>query len=418
MSQVNQAILSAREAKAAARILSAVEPARKNAFFLETAKLLEEKKEQILYENNIDIQKASVKGVAPWLIERMRLTETTLQSLEKACWKVAGMDDPIGVIETQWQRPNGLMVGKMRIPIGVIAMIYEARPAVAIEASILAIKAGNAILLRGSRVCANSNGILAEILQLALENSGLPKSAAQMLHGGHDIVSELCKLDQYIDLIIPRGGEELVSEVAAAAKMPVLMHYKGVCHAYIDKGADLRQAIDIIVNSKVSRPAVCNALECLLVQKDEASRFLPVLAQKMLPYDVEFRADSISLPLLGPKATPLKQEDLGREFLGPVLAVCVVKDMDAALEHIARYGSRHTEIICTREYQRAMRFMREVDASMVGVNASTRFNDGGELGLGAEIGISTSKLHSYGPMGVKELTTTKFVVQGNGQIRQ
>ncbi|MBD5642094.1 MAG: glutamate-5-semialdehyde dehydrogenase, partial [Desulfovibrio sp.] len=304
-------------------------------------------------------------------------------------------------------------------PIGVIAMIYEARPAVTVEAAILALKAGNAIILRGGREVSQTNGALVTILGDALAIAGLPRACAQQAPpGGHEVVEELCRQGKYIDLMIPRGGESLIRAVVKAAEMPVLMHYKGVCHAYIDADANLEQAVRIVENSKTQRPAVCNALECVLVHRDVAGRFLPMLARQLAPYHVEFRADAAAMPLLGPGAVPVRPDDLGREFMSQILVALVVPDMDAAIRHIDQYGSRHTDIICTENYGNAMRFLREVDASMVAVNASTRFNDGGQLGLGAEIGISTTKLHAYGPMGLRELTTTKYVVLGSGQVRE
>lgn len=408
----------ARNSRKASRILASASTELKNRFLEMTAWLLRKDQEQILELNEIDCQDAKQLGLDEWKIDRLRLKPETLDALASACLEVAAMPDPVGATECQWQRPNGLLVGKMRIPIGVIAMIYEARPGVTIEAAILAIKAGNAIILRGGSEAWRSNRVLSDILMRALKECGLPPDAVARTPGtGRENITELCKLNEYIDLIIPRGGEGLIQAVCEQATMPVLMHYKGVCHAYIDKGADLEQAAIIVENSKMSRPGVCNALECLLVHKDEAATFLPLVAQRMAGYNLVFRADAGALPLLGPKAEPLAPSDLGREFLGPVLAVVIVRDMEEAIAHIDRYGSRHTDIICTRDYGHAMSFLRRVDASMVAVNASTRFNDGGQLGLGAEIGISTSKLHAYGPMGVKELTTTKFVVLGNGQIR-
>ena len=260
---------------------------------------------------------------------------------------------------------------------------------------------------------------LAKLVRPFVEKAGLPADAAQLVTTtDHAAVTELCKLDQYIDVMIPRGGEGLVRAVTEAATMPVLKHYKGVCHAFVDADADLDKALDIVFNGKVQRPGVCNALECLLVHKDCAAAFLPRVGRRLGEAGVEFRACPASLPLLGPTAKVQSPDDLGQEFHALILAVRVVDDMDAALAHIARYGSNHTEIICTNDHEHAMRFLREADASMVAVNASTRFNDGGQLGLGAEIGISTSKLHAYGPMGVQELTTTKFVVFGQGQVRQ
>jgi glutamate-5-semialdehyde dehydrogenase len=339
-----------------------------------------------------------------------------------ACRQIAAMPDPVGAMDEQWQRPNGILVGKMRVPLGVVAMIYESRPNVTIDAAALCLKAGNAVILRGGSEAIHSNIFLAGLVHEALTRAGLPADAVQALDTtDRAAVGALCKLDQYVGVLIPRGGEDLMRTVAAAAAMPVLKHDRGVCHIYVDEDADCGQAVTLIENSKAQRPGVCNALECLLVHR----RSLPLLhdlACRLAPLGVEFRADAASLPILAPaapqgKVFAAKESDWGTEFHDLVLAVRVVEDMDEALEHIARCGSRHTEVICTRNLANARRFLREADASMIGVNVSTRFNDGGQLGLGAEIGISTSKLHAYGPMGVRELTTTKFVVMGDGQIR-
>ncbi len=411
------------QAKNAARAMTRATPEAKNRALLGLAELLREREAAILAANASDVEAARAAGQDSARLDRLTLTPAIMEEMRAACAHVANLPDPVGATESQWQRPNGLLVGKMRIPLGVIAMIYEARPNVTIDAAILCIKAGNAVILRGGSEALHSNTALAQALQDAMVQAGLPAEAAQLVTvPGHEAVNALCKLDQYIDVIIPRGGEGLVRAVTEAATMPVLKHFKGVCHAYIEPDADLDKALDIVFNGKVQRPGVCNALECLLVHKDVAARFLPMVAEKLGAAGVEFRADAAALPLMNKapagSVVPQKPEDLGQEFHNLTLAVRVVADMDEALDHIARYGSNHTEIICTNDHAKAMRFLREADASMVAVNASSRFNDGGQLGLGAEIGISTSKLHAYGAMGVEELTTTKFVVLGQGQVRQ
>nr|WP_296984637.1 glutamate-5-semialdehyde dehydrogenase [uncultured Desulfovibrio sp.] len=411
------------QAKDAARAMTRATPEAKNQALLGLAQLLHQREPEILAANARDIEAARAAGQDAARLDRLTLTSAIMEEMRAACAHVANLPDPVGATESQWQRPNGLLVGKMRIPLGVIAMVYEARPNVTIDAAILCIKAGNAVILRGGSEAIHSNTALAQTLQEAMVQAGLPASAAQLVTvPGHEAVNALCKLDQYIDVIIPRGGERLVRAVTEAATMPVLKHFKGVCHAYIEPDADLERALDIVFNGKVQRPGVCNALECLLVHKDAASAFLPLVAEKLGAAGVEFRADTTALPLMNKapqgRVVPQRAEDLGQEFHDVVLAVRVVDSMDEALDHIARYGSNHTEIICTNDYAKAMRFLREADASMVAVNASSRFNDGGQLGLGAEIGISTSKLHAYGAMGVEELTTTKFVVLGQGQVRQ
>lgn len=419
MELISQIEKLAAASRAAAFVLAKVAPEVKNRFLLQTALDLGRAKSWLVEINEKECQKARAEGMDEWRLDRMRLTPEMIDGLIHSCEEVAAFPDPIGALDSQWQRPNGILVGKMRVPIGVIAIIYEARPAVTIEAAILAIKAGNAIILRGGREVRETNLALTDILKAALEAAGLPEACASLVaDGDHAVVEILCKMEKYIDLMIPRGGEGLIHAVANAAVMPVLMHYKGVCHAYIDESANLEKALLIVENSKTQRPAACNSLECLLVHRDIAARFLPMLAQGLIRHNVEFRADEASLPLLGPSARALRTEDLGQEFMSQILVVLVVADMEAAIQHIQKYGSRHTDIICTENYSNAMRFLREVDASMVAVNASTRFNDGGQLGLGAEIGISTTKLHAYGPMGINELTTTKFVVMGEGQIRR
>ena len=411
------------QAKNAARAMTRATPESKNRALLGLAELLRQRESDILAANARDVEAAGAAGQDSARLDRLTLTPAIMEEMRAACAHVANLPDPVGATESQWQRPNGLLVGKMRIPLGVIAMIYEARPNVTIDAAILCIKAGNAVILRGGSEALHSNTALAQALQDAMVQAGLPAEAAQLVTvPGHEAVNALCKLDQYIDVIIPRGGEGLVRAVTEAATMPVLKHFKGVCHAYIEPDADLEKALDIVFNGKVQRPGVCNALECLLVHKGVAARFLPMVAEKLGAAGVEFRADATALPLMdiapAGSVVPQKPEDLGQEFHNLILAVRVVADMDEALDHIARYGSNHTEIICTNDHAKAMRFLREADASMVAVNASSRFNDGGQLGLGAEIGISTSKLHAYGAMGVEELTTTKFVVLGQGQVRQ
>lgn len=333
------------------------------------------------------------------------------------------MGDPVGEIEHMTTRPNGLLVGRMRVPLGVVAMIFESRPNAAVDAAVLCIKSGNAAILRGGSEAFHSIAALMATIHTALEQAGLPAACVQAPPtADRQAVSALLKLDQYIDVVIPRGGEGLIRAVVEQASMPVLKHYKGVCHIFVDKSADLVRAVEIVANAKAQRPGTCNSLECLLVHQDVAPAFLPAVAKALSTLGVDFRCCPASLPLMAPhaggKAAPARESDFGHEFLALTLAVKIVSGQDEAQDHIALYGSNHTECILTADHAAAMRFTREVDASMVGVNCSTRLNDGGELGLGAEIGISTSKLHAYGPMGLKELTSAKFVALGQGQIRQ
>jgi len=406
-------------AKKASFLISKASGKKKDAALKRLAELLDEQREEIKRVNLKDVEKAKEAGLEKAKIDRLILSDKVIDSMVNACIEVAGMSDPVGSIETMWKRPNGMLVGKMRIPLGVIAIIYESRPNVTIEAGILCIKAGNALILRGGSEAFNSNKILSDIFSKALEDAGLPQQGVQIIPTtDREAVRAMLQMEEYIDLVIPRGGEGLIRTVVEQSKIPVLKHYKGVCHIYVDETADLEQAVDIIYNAKVQKPGVCNALECLLVNEKIAEDLLPKVALKLKEAGVKFKADNKSLPLLGDAAEPAKDDDFGREFLDLVMAVKVVKDQNEAQEHIAVYGSNHTEAIITKDYNRAMKFLREVDASLVIVNASTRFNDGGQLGLGAEIGISTSKLHSYGPMGVKELTTTKFVLLGEGHIRE
>lgn len=405
-----------RRARAASRAMRAASPAAKSEALSRLADLLASRRPAILAANEADLDAARKAGLDAPRLDRLTLTPAILDEMAAACRQVADMPDPVGALDSQIQRPNGLLVGRMRVPLGVVAMIYEARPNVTVDAAILCLKAGNAVILRGGSEALRSNTALAALLDEALAAAGLPGDAVQLIADtDRALVTALCKLDEYVDVLIPRGGESLVRTVTEQATMPVLKHYKGVCHAFIDESADLDKAVEIVFNGKTQRPAACNALECLLVHKAVASAFLPRVAGRLT--GVEFRADAASLPLLGKRAVPQRPEDLGQEFHDYILAVRVVEDMDEALTHISRYGSGHTEVICTNDHARAMRFVREADASMVAVNASSRFNDGGQLGLGAEIGISTSKLHAYGPMGVRELTTTRFVVLGQGQVR-
>ncbi len=409
-----------QRAKSAARTLAAASPAAKTLALRTLAELLRERRPDMLKANALDVEAARAANMDAPRLDRLALTPRIIEDMALACLHVADMPDEVGVIEQQWQRPNGLMVGKMRIPLGVIAMIFESRPNVTIDAAILCLKAGDAVILRGGSEAIRSNLALAGLLQEALERAGLPADAVQVVETtDRAAVAALCKLDKYVDVMIPRGGESLVRAVCEAATMPVLKHYMGVCHLYVDEGADLDMALRLARNGKVQRPGVCNALECLLVHRSEAEAFLPRLGETLGGDGVAFRACPRALPLLrSDKAVPAQPDDFGQEFHDLILAVRVVEALDEALDHIARYGSNHTEAICTNNHANATRFLREADASLTAVNASTRFNDGGQLGLGAEIGISTSKLHSYGAMGVRELTTTKFVALGTGQIRE
>ncbi|MGA8178620.1 MAG: glutamate-5-semialdehyde dehydrogenase [Desulfobacterales bacterium] len=407
----------AKAARAAASEMARCGSNRKNAALLVMADKIEHAASTIKKANQQDLDRAKEIGLSHAMIDRLAVSDATIESMAKGLREVAGLNDPVGAFDKTWLRPNGLEVTKMRIPIGVIGIIYESRPNVTIDAAGLCLKAGNAVILRGGSEALYSNQTLAQIIGQALSECGLPESAVQIVPvRDREAVNILLNQEEFIDLIIPRGGEGLIRFVVAHSTIPVLKHYKGVCHVYVDEGADLDMAEEICFNAKVQRPGVCNAMETLLVHRSIARDFLPKMARRLIRAGVEIRGCPETCSIL----TDIKkadQADWPEEYLDLVLAVRVVEDMDQAISHISAYGSKHTEAIVTRDYKRAKRFVREVDSSVVLVNASTRFNDGGELGLGAEIGISTSKLHAFGPMGVEELTTTKFVVFGDGQIR-
>ncbi len=415
---VEETILSmARAAKKAARILATCGTDKKNDALERIAQKLSDKKDAIKEENKKDLAYAEEKGLSAAMIDRLTIKDSTIESMVSGLREVAQLPDPVGSVARMWLRSNGLQVGKMRIPLGVIGIIYESRPNVTVDAASLCIKAGNAVILRGGSEALHSNLILSTIIQEALKDAGLPEAAAQVVPvRDRSAVNALLEQEESIDLIIPRGGEGLIRFVVEHSRIPVLKHYKGVCHVYVDKGADLDMAETICFNAKVQRPGVCNAMETLLVHTETAGAFLPRMADRFKEAGVELRGCPETCRLL-PGIKQAEESDWPAEYLDLILAVRVVQDMDEAMEHIARYGSDHTEAIVTSDYARANRFLREVDSSVVLVNASTRFNDGGQLGLGAEIGISTSKLHAFGPMGLEELTGTKFIVFGNGQIR-
>lgn len=367
--------------------------------------------------NDTDIRAALDKGLPAAKVDRLRLDAKVLEEMACGLKEVARLSDPVGEITRMWTRPNGLRVGRMRIPLGVIGIIYESRPNVTVDAAALCIKAGNAVILRGGSEAFHSNRCLADILRRSLVETGLPEDAVQLVGTtDREAVLDLLKLEECIDVMIPRGGEDLIRFVAENARMPVLKHYKGVCHVFVDDEADPDMAMRICMNAKVQRPGVCNAMETLLVHAGIAQRFLPQMAEAFRAAGVELRGCERTRRIVADCAQAV-EEDWYAEYLDLILAIRVVNDMEEAIEHITRYGSQHTEAIVTGNFERAHRFLQEVQSSLVLVNASTRFNDGFQLGLGAEIGISTSRLHAFGPMGVEELTTTKFIALGNGQLR-
>jgi glutamate-5-semialdehyde dehydrogenase len=420
----------AAAAREAGRAVARLSSARKDAALGAMAAAIDGARAELRRENERDVEAGRAKGLDAAMIDRLRLTDQTVDQMIAGLHQIAALPDPVGAISDLVTRPNGLRVGKMRIPLGVIAIVYESRPNVTADAAALCLKAGNAVVLRGGSEAIHSNRAIAARLRAGLEAAAIDPAAIQLVDTtDRRAVGELLRQDDLIDLVIPRGGESLIRFVVENTRIPVIKHYKGVCHTYVDRDADAAKAVALTVNGKAQRPAVCNATETLLVHRDAAPSLLPPIARALVEEGVELRVCERSAAILGgapPTPTgdgpavphrPATEEDYYAEFLAKVLAVRVVDSIEQAIEHIEKYGSDHTETIVTESYTTAMRFLREVSSSTVLVNASTRFADGFELGLGAEIGISTSKLHAYGPMGARELTAEKFVVFGDGQIR-
>jgi glutamate-5-semialdehyde dehydrogenase len=426
MKDVHQICLDAR---AAARAIATRTTSEKNAVLARIADGLEKNAPQILAANEKDVAQAKQKGLAPAMIDRLALDPKRLAGVASAVREIAALPDPVGGVVSKESRPNGLVVTRVRVPLGVVAMIYESRPNVTADASALALKAGNAIVLRGGSEALASNLALGAVIRDALVASRFPENAVQILETtDREAMVALLRESELVDLAIPRGGEALIRFVTENARVPVVQHYRGVCHLYVDDGFATDEAASIVADSKLARPSACNALECLLVSRAAASTVLPAIATKLLDGGAELRADQESRAVLesnGVRTNGRERgtvvdataSDFGHEFLAPVLAVKIVADLDEALAHIARYGSGHTEAILTPDAAKSARFRADVDAACVVVNASTRFHDGGELGLGAEIGIATSRLHWRGPMGLESLTTMKWVVDGAGQVR-
>jgi glutamate-5-semialdehyde dehydrogenase len=408
----------ARAAREAARVL-ALAPARvKQDALLAMARGLEEKVSTILLANRADLERARGQGHPRAFLDRLTLTDGRVEEMAAGVRQVAALPDPIGETVRMWRRPNGIEVGRVRVPLGVVGIIYESRPNVTADAAALCVKSGNACVLRGGREALESNTVIAAILAKGLEKAGLPPEAIGFVDvADREAVDALLGLDRYVDLIVPRGGEAFVRMVAERSTIPVLKHDKGLCHVYVDADADLAMAAEIALNAKVQRPGVCNAMETLLVHRGVAEAFLPGVAARLRDASVELRGCPRTVALV-PWANPASEEDWRTEYLDLILSVRVVEDFEAAVAHIREYGSGLAEAIVTRDYARARRFLAEVDAACVLVNASTRLCDGFQFGMGAELGISTSKLHARGPVGVEELTTTKFVVLGSGQLRE
>ncbi|MDY6848089.1 MAG: glutamate-5-semialdehyde dehydrogenase [Thermodesulfobacteriota bacterium] len=417
MTLAQQMLTLAHEAKEAARVLANQSSAVKNDVLRAMADGLEQEMPALIEENEMDLAAARERDLAPAMVDRLVLDEKRIRSMADGLREVAALPDPVGEVTRMWRRPNGLQVGQVRIPLGVIGIIYESRPNVTADAAGLCLKSGNAVVLRGGSEAIHSNTAIGAVLRKVLERYNLPAAAVQVVTTTERAaVLELLKLEEEIDLIIPRGGEGLIRFVSENSRIPVIKHYKGVCHTYVDADADFEMAEKICINAKVQRPGVCNAMETLLIHKDIAETFVPRIAQAMRAQGVEMRGCPITREFAEMKEAT--EEDWGVEYLDLILAVRVVEDMDEAMDHIARYGSLHTEVIVTCDYRSSQRFLREVNSSVVMVNASSRFSDGNQFGLGAEIGISTTKLHSFGPMGLEDLTTRKFIVLGGGQVRE
>jgi len=408
----------AKKAKESSYQLARLSTDKKNKALCEMADDLERSRNLLIEENQRDLAAGKKAHLSSAMMDRLRLTPAVIQGMADGLREVARLRDPVGEVVGMWRRPNGLMVGRMRIPIGVIGMIYESRPNVTADAAGLCLKSGNSVILRGGSEAFHSNQAIGRILQRALLKIGLPQEAVQVfLHTEKEAIQEMLQLEDEIDLIIPRGGEALIRFVMDHSRIPVIKHYKGVCHIFVDESADLEKSIRVCLNAKVQRPGVCNAMETLLVHEKVAKQFLPKVAEALQQEGVELRGCPKTRKIL-PGIKETEEEDWYQEYLDLILSIRVVNGIEEAMEHIVTYGSLHTEAILTSDYENAQRFLREVNSSCVLVNASTRFNDGFELGLGAEIGISTSKLHAFGPMGLEELTTTKFIVYGEGQIRK
>ena len=408
----------AKKAKAASRALANISTEIKNSALFKMAVGLEKEASRLMTENKKDVVEAEKKGLSKAMIDRLTLNADRIKAMAEGLREVAALPDPVGEVLKMWRRPNGMEVGRMRVPIGLIGIIYESRPNVTADSAALCIKSGNAVILRGGSEAVASNTAIADVLNRAGEDAGIPGGSVSFIDNpDRACVMELLKTNQYIDLIIPRGGEGLIKMVSENSTIPVIKHDKGVCHVYVDCKADLPMAAEICFNAKVQRPGTCNAMETMLVHRDLSSSFLPEMVKRFMKAGVEIRGCAKTRALV-PDVKEATDKDWDSEYNDLILNVKVVASMEDAMEHIAAHGSQHSEAIVTTDYENSRRFLREVDASAVFVNASTRLNDGYEFGLGAEIGISTTRIHARGPMGLEELTSTKFIVLGNGQIRR
>jgi glutamate-5-semialdehyde dehydrogenase len=418
-SEIQSAILDmGQRARAASHALNKLSTEQKNAILRAMADEIVARSAPILTANAKDLAAAESNGLSKAMIDRLMLDEKRLAAIAQALREVADLPDPVGEVLAEWTRPNGLRIRKVRVPIGVIGIIFESRPNVTTDAASLCFKTSNATILRGGSEAIHSNRALAEAIQAGGERAGLPPDSVQLIpFTDRASVEHMARMDAHIDLIIPRGGKGLIEKVVATARMPVIKHYDGVCHVFVDASADLEMAARIVVNSKAQKPGVCNALETLLIHQDVLSTFAPLLSAELRAKSVHIRADATSLPHFQENATLATEEDWSTEYLDLILSVKTVSGIDEAIQHINRYGSRHTDSIITKDELNAHRFQHEVDSAVVMHNASTRFNDGGEFGFGAEIGISTDKLHARGPMGLAELCSYKYLLFGEGQVR-
>ena len=418
MSIREDVLKQAKLAKEASLKTATVSTEVKNKALYNIAEGLINRTEDILKANEKDIKKAKEQDLSKAFLDRLSLNEERIKGIADGLKEVAKLDDPIGDILEMKRRPNGLQIGKMRVPLGVIGIIYEARPNVTVDAAALCLKSGNTVILRGGSNAFNSNKILTEIIQENVKKAGMPAGTVQLIQTTDRAgVKEMLTLNDYLDLLIPRGGAELINRVVNESKIPVIQTGVGNCHIFVDESADIKRAAEIIVNAKTSRPAVCNAAESLLIHRDRAKEFIPKIARVLSEHNVEIRGDETAVRIEN-SIKKANEKDWGTEYLDYIISLKVVDSIDHAVEHINKYGTKHSEAIVTENYTNAQQFLNEVDAAAVYVNASTRFTDGNQFGLGAEIGISTQKMHARGPMGLNELTSTKFVVYGQGQIRE
>lgn len=418
MSIREEVVSQAKLAKEASLKTATVSTEVKNKALYNIAAGLIDRQSEILEANNKDIKQAREQNLSKAFLDRLVLNEERIKGMADGLKEVAELDDPVGDLLEMKKRPNGLQIGKMKVPLGVIGIIYEARPNVTVDAAALCLKSGNTVLLRGGSNAFNSNKILAEIIQANAQEAGMPDGTVQLIQTtDREAVKELLTLNNYLDLLIPRGGAELINRVIDESKIPVIQTGVGNCHIFVDETADIIRAAEIIVNAKTSRPAVCNAAESLLIHRELAEDFIPRIAKVLTEYDVEIRGDEIANKIEN-SIKKADESDWGKEYLDYIISLKVVDNIDHAVEHINKYGTKHSEAIITENYTNAQQFLNKVDAAAVYVNASTRFTDGNQFGLGAEIGISTQKMHARGPMGLNELTSTKYVIYGQGQIRE